>query len=176
MDRLKLEQDWCVDQIRLKMAVRVFYANMYAKEPCLSCRSEEWSFQNLTHRDRHWLNRLVTEEEIHQAVFPMGPLKALGPDGFSQCLFQRFWHILGSKVVEAVQGMFLRSQLIPGINEALICLIPKGEQSETLNQFQPISLCNVLCKVVSKVPSNRLKPLMSMLTGMFQAALYLVGP
>lgn len=68
-----------------------------------------------------------------------------------------------------MQGMFLRSPLIPRINEALICLIPKGEQSETLNQFQPISLCNVLCKVVSKVLSNRLKPLMSMLTGMFQA-------
>lgn len=69
-----------------------------------------------------------------------------------------------------MQGMFLRIPLIPGINEALICLIPKGEQSETLNQFQPISLCNVLCKAVSKVLSNRLKPLMSTLTGMFQAS------
>lgn len=75
-----------------------------------------------------------------------------------------------------MQGMFVRSQLIQGINEALICLISKGAQSETLNKFRPISLCNVLCKVVSKVLSNRLKPLMSMLTGMFQASLYLVGP
>lgn len=69
-----------------------------------------------------------------------------------------------------MQGIFLCGKLISGINEALICLIPKRDQPETLKQFQPISLCNVLCKVVSKVLANRLKPLMSMLARKFQVS------
>lgn len=69
-----------------------------------------------------------------------------------------------------MQGIFLCGKLISGINEALICLIPKRDQPETLNQFRPISLCNVLCKVVSKVLANRLKPLMSMLARKFQVS------
>lgn len=64
-------------------------------------------------------------------------------------------------------------RILSGLNEALICLIPKGDTPYSLNQFRPISLCNVLLKVVSKIPANRLKLLMSKLTNHFQSSFIL---
>lgn len=71
---------------------------------------------------------------------------------------------------------FLVGRILSGLNEALICLIPKGDAPYSLNQFRTISLCNVLLKVVSKIPANRLKLLMSKLTNHFNLVLYWEGP
>ena len=47
-----------------------------------------------------------------------------------------------------------------GVNETTIVLIPKIAP-ETLTHLRPISLCNVIYKVVSKCLVNRLWPLLS---------------
>lgn len=130
-------------------------------------------FSPLSSQDIDGLNRTVSAEEVKEAMFQIAALKAPGPDGFTPHLFQRYWHIRGDMVVEATQRMFDYGSLLPGLNEFLICLIPKGETPELLNQFRPISLCNVLAKLVSKILANHLKSLMCKLTGKFQSSFIL---
>uniref|UniRef100_A0A2N9F4Z0 Reverse transcriptase domain-containing protein n=1 Tax=Fagus sylvatica TaxID=28930 RepID=A0A2N9F4Z0_FAGSY len=71
-------------------------------------------------------------EKIRRALFQMSPSKAPGPDG----------RMLGS------------------INFTNIVLIPKVKNPEAMTQFRPISLCNVLYKIVSKVLANRMKSIL----------------
>lgn len=43
------------------------------------------------------------------------------------------------------------------LNNTFIALIPKSDTPETIRQYRPISLCNTLYKVVTKILANRLR-------------------
>ena len=51
--------------------------------------------------------------------------------------------------------------ILKSINHTFITLIPKVNNLEKVFDFQPISLCNVIYKIVSKVIANRLKPMLN---------------
>ena len=46
------------------------------------------------------------------------------------------------------------------LNTSFTSLIPKQEDAQILDKFRPITLCNVVYKIISKVVANRLKPLL----------------
>lgn len=50
--------------------------------------------------------------------------------------------------------------MIPSLNSTFIVFIPKNCNADFVNNFRPISLCNILYKFVSKVITNKLKLIM----------------
>ncbi|GMI64491.1 hypothetical protein HRI_000118400 [Hibiscus trionum] len=98
-----------------------------------------------------------TKDDVLEAVRSMGPLKAAGDDGLGVIFYQRFWHILGDEVatfcISAAEG----NEDLAAINRTHIVLIPKVNDPTHMSQFRPISLCNVLFKIISKMFANRLQ-------------------
>ena len=73
------------------------------------------------------LCRAFSPEEISDALFQMGPLKAPGPDGFPARFFQRYWEVVKDDVVAAVQGFFRDGYLPLESMTQLLCLFLKGQ-------------------------------------------------
>jgi hypothetical protein len=87
----------------------------------------------------------------------MGPNKAPGPDGLTAGFFQVHWDLIGSQVCEAVLSFLNGGDLSDDLNTTIIVLIPKCKNPVEMKQFQPISLCNVLYEICSKVLANHLR-------------------
>jgi hypothetical protein len=111
-----------------------------------------------------------SEEEIKIALFQMHPLKAPGPDGFPAAFYQRNWPTVGSEVCKAVLAFLNDGQMDMGINATNIVLIPKVNSPSKPFEYRPISLCNVIYKLISKVLANRLKPILSHIVSPEQSA------
>ena len=98
------------------------------------------------------------------------PLKALGPDGIHVGFFQAYWQQVGTSVVNEVFKVFQSSTMPPHQNETLITLIPKHPRANCLASFRPISLCNTMYKVVTKIIVKRLRPFLPKLISPLQNA------
>ncbi|XP_043816251.1 uncharacterized protein LOC122724655 [Manihot esculenta] len=146
-----LKEDWnCLleqEEARLKQQAKCFYDTDQKKSifygGSMNC---EWVFELalalINDVDNVDLCAPFSNEEFRAALFQMHPDKAPGLD-----------------------GTFPSS-----LTETLIVLIPKVDSPETVKDFCPIALCNVLYNIVAKALANRFKRVLSMITSENQSA------
>lgn len=100
----------------------------------------------------------------------LGPNKAVGPDGFSAGIIQENWTHFGPSILCEVQNFFETGQMPSCIARSNLVLIPKKEEAVLVSDFRPISVCNVLYKLISKILTLRLKPYIGMCISRAQSA------
>ena len=104
------------------------------------------------------LSQEFSEQEVATALKQMASLKALGLNGIPPLFYQHFWGIVGQDITSLIL-IWLNSSILPTpLNQTFID-IPKIHNPEHTHQYRPISICNVLYKIYSKVLANRLKKL-----------------
>jgi hypothetical protein len=116
------------------------------------------------------LTREFTASEVELALKQMAPTKAPGPDGMPPVFYQKYWHVVGSDVTKAVLSCLNSGRILNSINHTFITLIPKTKNPERVTEFRPISLCNVIYKLISKVLANRLKIILPQIVSDSQSA------
>lgn len=73
-------------------------------------------------------------------------------------------------MTQLVLAFFHSGTMLKEFNRTYIALIPKVANPVLVNDFRPISFCNVLYKIIAKVLVNRLKPVLKFVISIFQNA------
>ena len=128
-----------------------------------------WS-SRLLEEEREVLEEDVTRKEVEVSLWSVKPFKAPGPDGYHAGFYQRNWHIVKDSVVKLVAKIFESRSMPSHLNKTLIKLIPKCPGADYLSLFRPISLCNTIYKLVTKVLVNRIRPMLNNLVSPLQTA------
>lgn len=99
-----------------------------------------------------------SESEIEAAVRQLAKNKASGPDGLPSEFVQTFWPLIKGEIITIFYDFYHNRLDLSCINRANIIFAPKKEIVEEVGDFRPISIINVVPKLISKVLSNRLRP------------------
>ena len=116
------------------------------------------------------LTRDFSAPEVKLALKQMYPLKAPDSDGMPPLFFQHFWSKVGGEVTTIVLDFLNSGISSPKFNETHIMLIPKCNEPKKITEYRPISLCNVVYKIVSRAIVNRLKKILPTIISDTQSA------
>ncbi|XP_014758739.1 uncharacterized protein LOC106866882 [Brachypodium distachyon] len=105
----------------------------------------------------NFLSTPYTENDVREAMFSIGHLKASGPDGMCAIFYKNYWDIVGDRVTSEVLNVMNGGKIPDGWNDTIIALIPKVKKPNNIKDLRPISLCNVIYKIIAKLVAKRLK-------------------
>lgn len=149
--------EWCTSDHQIAEIVVNFYEYLFTS-----------SQPSAMHAILEVIETKVMEVEL--VLKHMEPLKAPGLDCMPPIFFQSFWSMVGDDMSYAVLDCLNKCHIPHDLNHTLVTLIPKVKSSEFIYEFRPISLCNVIYKLISKVLANRLKKLLPFLVSENQSA------
>ncbi|KAL0848127.1 hypothetical protein Bca101_021374 [Brassica carinata] len=163
-------KEW-FEEIDLGRIAEDYFKSLFASED-VGIQLREWEdiTPKISQPQNEELLKEVTVEEVKRAVFETNPQKCPGPDGMSAYFYQHFWESVGGDLTEMVKEFFRSGKLEEGINKTSICLIPKKLNANRLADFRPISLCNVVFKIITKILAKRLKKILPLIISETQAA------
>jgi hypothetical protein len=99
----------------------------------------------------------------------IGSTKASGLDGFTTLFYKTHWSIVKDVVLSCIEDFFGSNRLFKEQNHTFIALIPKQLGASSVHQFRPISLCNIIYKIISKILANRFKALLHLFISPYQS-------
>ena len=102
-------------------------------------------------------------QEINEVVRKLPLDKSPGPDGFNNDFIKRCWHIIRFDFYRLCEAFHSEIICLRSINGSFITLVPKVDSPSEINEFRPISLLNSSMKLITKLLSNRLQPLITKL-------------
>uniref|UniRef100_A0A803QN76 Reverse transcriptase domain-containing protein n=1 Tax=Cannabis sativa TaxID=3483 RepID=A0A803QN76_CANSA len=151
---------WRTSENDIAAVAIIYFQNLFSKynggidvkdalRGCIPCR--------ISADENRALLEPFTSEEIKSTLFHVHPLKAPGKDGLPGLFFHKHWDLIETEFTATCLDILNHNSDCKKINETLICLIPKVKQPTKMSEFRPISLCNVVYKVVSKCLANRMK-------------------
>ncbi|XP_074267199.1 uncharacterized protein LOC141590510 [Silene latifolia] len=171
------DSTWAFDNTEVVDLFNVYFHEIYrvhTQQESFQQYSRKYMklFSNLKFKldddQRDSFSKLFSRKEVRTAVFQLGPLKSPGPDGIPALFYQKYWFHVKREVEEAVLEILNKGIFPAEFNRTSIVLIPKTGTPEKVENYRPISLCNVIIKIVTKCISNRLKRVMSSLVGEYQ--------
>ena len=165
--------EWIYDENKVKDHIQSEFTKLYTSGlsvAYLFSLVSNFSCCKLSDVEMMRVGREVSDEEIREALWSLKAFKAPGPDGLHAGFFQYFWNEVQASICQEVKKAFVSESIPALLNTTLVTLIPKCNNPESLANFRPISLCNSVYKVISKVLVTRIRPLLNKLMSPVQSA------
>lgn len=116
------------------------------------------------------LESVPNQQEIKVALISLGPDKAPGPDGFNARMIQDNWDTFGPAVTAEITNFFNTGLMSSQMSRSNLILVPKVDSPARVTDYRPISVCNTLYKVASKILAARLRPFIADCISISQSA------
>jgi hypothetical protein len=87
--------------------------------------------------------------------------KSPSPDGWTIEFFVNYTDLVENYLLEALEESRLLGEVKRSMNLTFISLIPKFSGPTTFGDLRPIPLCNLCYKIISKIISKRITPILS---------------
>lgn len=172
--RLKKNDDsYTTTQMELENLITDYYSHLFSSQHPSSENISKISnilHQGVTQDMHNYFDTSFSKEEIKKALFDLHLSKALGPDGFTALFFQNARETVEDKVTKATLDVLNNGASLEEWNQTLVTLIPKVKEPNTIQQYRPISLCNVSYKIITRAITNRLKSFTNDIIDPFQSA------
>ncbi|XP_010236428.1 uncharacterized protein LOC104584030 [Brachypodium distachyon] len=121
--------NWKMEPPELEKLATDYFKDIFTHDPGLNHRLVSDLFSpKITEHMNTELCKDFSVQEISNALFQIGPIKAPGPDGFPARFYQRNWDTLKDDIVAEVQRFFATGRMLAGMNDTSIVLIPKSAQ------------------------------------------------
>ncbi|KAF3780109.1 Transposon TX1 uncharacterized protein [Nymphaea thermarum] len=116
------------------------------------------------------LERPFLHQEIKNAVWALSSGKAPGIDGFPVEFFRTFWEVCSADVFAFCDEFTSNSVFLKEFNQATCVLVPKRLNPTDVTHFRLISILGTPYKIIAKLLSLRLAPVMPSIINPFQVA------
>ena len=140
------------------------YANLYDTDSheCDDLSTDEYlrniNTKILTEEQRELLDNKITTNEYFEALKYFQKNKTPGNDGLTVEFYLGFWHLIGKRLVDALNFAHEQGQLSNSQKQAMITLLEKKDKDKRfIKNWRPISLINVDVKIASKAIARRLE-------------------
>ncbi|CAA7048221.1 unnamed protein product [Microthlaspi erraticum] len=159
------------DEVNIERVITHYFTEMFTSQTGDRAETVKQSIsRKISDETNTKLISIPSPKEIRAAIFSIHPDKAPGPDGFSASFFYSNWGTIGEDITLEIQKFFTSGNLPQGINATHICLIPKKTAPKSVADYRPIALCNVYYKIISKILTARLHPILDGLISENQSA------
>lgn len=150
------------DEALVKHATQ-FYKDLFGPSTTSGFHMEAgcWEHEEMvSSQESEELEKVFSESEIKRAVFSMEKNTAPGPDHFRVEFYQHCWEIIKDDLTNLFADFHKKNLDIGRFNYGIITLLAKVKDANTIKQYRPICLLNVIYKIFTKSLMLRMENVM----------------
>lgn len=171
---LMINRRWSSDVKEIKLEAFRFFRSKFHEQWVSHPLLINPNIRSIDMMDAIRLEAPFSLEEVKNAIWMCGGVKAPSPNGLTFKFIKKYWARMAPAIMNFIHHFDTHATLGSGRNSSLIILAPKVKDLTSLGEYRPISLIGCMYKIISKLLAASIKTVVVKIMGEVQSA-YIVG-